>query len=355
MPVRKRNGIWQVDFQIRGVRYKRSVKEATSKQQAQLVEARMRQEVFDGRYGREGGSTLFNDFVSEVFLPWSKENKSSYVTDEVFCRAASDFFQGKKFRDITPLLIEKFKKSRNITQHGTTRKAASINRELACLSKIFSLAVDYDYSAQNPCSKVKRLKVDNARGRYLMDGEEEMLFAALVENYAWLRPIVELGLHTGMRRGEILKLEMSNVDLQKGWINLRPDQTKEKKAKLIPLNSLTRRALESMYDETARRVFPYTVGQIEKAFASAVKRAELVDFHFHDLRRTVATRLNSMGVDIITLAALLGHAPPKITGVLMPEMTRIYARPTTEMLRRAMNLLGEWKEIEGKVLQFGVK
>jgi integrase len=85
------------------------------------------------------------------------------------------------------------------------------------------------------------LKVDNARGRYLMDGEEEMLFAALVNNYAWLQPLVELGLYTGLRRGEILKLEPSNVDLSNECINLRADQTKEKKPKQIPLNSRGRR------------------------------------------------------------------------------------------------------------------
>jgi|SRR6266550_7265476 len=108
---------------------------------------------------------------------------------------------GSKMMDeISPILVEKYKRDRrtSITYRATQRAPATVNRELALLSKIFSLAIDQGLAIENPCLKVKRLREDNERNRYLTDEEEARLLAVLIGQRASLRPLFVLAIHTGM-------------------------------------------------------------------------------------------------------------------------------------------------------------
>jgi integrase len=103
------------------------------------------------------------------------------------------------------MLIEKFKSERRKTptKAGKPRRPASINRELECLSSIFSIAMRKPHRliSENPCREVTKLLEENQRNRYLSAEEEERLLAACVGDRAHLRPIIILALNTGMRRG----------------------------------------------------------------------------------------------------------------------------------------------------------
>ena len=81
---------------------------------------------------------------------------------------------------------------------GKPRKPATVNRELACLSRICSMAVDNGLLGTNPCNKVKRRRENNARTRYLTSAEEKQLMAAITSDYEPLRPIIIVALNTGM-------------------------------------------------------------------------------------------------------------------------------------------------------------
>src|ERR1043165_4828031 len=72
MPVHKRGDRWHYAFCIRGVRYRGALPEARTKVQAQKAETKIRQEVYDGRYGRPTGETSFEKFVQDVYKPWAK-------------------------------------------------------------------------------------------------------------------------------------------------------------------------------------------------------------------------------------------------------------------------------------------
>ena len=90
-------------------------------------------------------------------------------------------FKGKTFAQISPFLIEQYKKERReaVMENKRTRKSSTINRELGLISKIFSLAIKYGVTYSNPCREVKWLPENNNRVRYLLDEEEPLLFAAL--------------------------------------------------------------------------------------------------------------------------------------------------------------------------------
>jgi hypothetical protein len=120
----------------------------------------------------------------------------------MICESKS--LKGKTFAQISPLLIEKYKKERRESEleNGRTRKPSTINRELQILSRIFSLAIRYRVTDKNPCSEVSLLPENNKRARYLFDEEERRLLSVLTGPRGHLLPLVVLAIGTGMRRGD---------------------------------------------------------------------------------------------------------------------------------------------------------
>ena len=115
MPVYQRKGKWEIRLQIKGQKYYRQVPEARNKPQARVAEAHLLKEIYEGRYGREGGELGATDFVKfcrEVYLPTAEQRlkDAAHVrrTVETLCR----HFRGKRLKDITPMLIESYKRTR---------------------------------------------------------------------------------------------------------------------------------------------------------------------------------------------------------------------------------------------------
>jgi hypothetical protein len=126
------------------MRYRGAIPEARNKREAEQAESKIKQEIFEGRFGQvDLGSDKLADFIEKVFLPWSKGNKRSWRHDEFRTRTICDYFKGKVLREISPLLVERFKRdrSKSITIRSTVRSPASVNHELTLLSKIFNLAL----------------------------------------------------------------------------------------------------------------------------------------------------------------------------------------------------------------------
>jgi site-specific recombinase XerD len=110
--------------------------------------------------------------------------------------------KGTHQREIKPGDVEKFKSSRvNLkTQHDTTRKPATVVRELSIISKIFSLAVKNDFLDFNPCSKVDKPKFDNVQNKVLSKEDEPKFFASFESE--WARDVCLLVLNTGLRQND---------------------------------------------------------------------------------------------------------------------------------------------------------
>jgi integrase len=154
------------------------------------------------------------------------------------------------------------------------------------------------------------LQENNRRLRYLTQEECRALINGCD---AHARPIVVMALNTGMRKGEILNLKWENIDLKNNFILLNQDQTKNGERKEIPINNTLKEALKGI---TRRLDIPYVFynpktdkpyDNIVKSFYTAMKRAGIKDFRFHDLRHTFASQLVMAGVDLTTVRELLGH------------------------------------------------
>lgn len=314
MAVKKRGGRWHYDFMIKHKRYRGVVPEARTKAQAEQAETQIRQDVYDSKYGKAIESPIFETFVEEVYLPWAKLNKRSWRSDVEYVEVLIGEFGDKKLDEITPAMIEKFKSKRreSITRRGKKRAPASVNRELEALSRIYTLATDQDLAAVNPCHKVKKLLMDNARTRYLSVEEEERLLEVMTGRITHLGPIVIIAIDTGLRRGELLSLEKEQVDFILNVINVK--RTKSGKGRTVPMTPRVSEELKRLCENSDSRYLfgnPDTgkaITDVKHSFTSAARAAGIEDFTFHDLRHTFGTRLAASGADVVKIKELMGHS-----------------------------------------------
>lgn len=237
-------------------------------------------QLFEKRYGLEQRPEVrFDKFVDEAFLPYSQMHKKSYPDDVRHCRMLKEHFGRLLVSEITPPLIEKFKHDRleGKTMYKRKRHPATVNRELCVLSKILSIAFDRELIESNPCRRVRKLRAECSRVRYLSEDEEKSLFEALAD-HGWVMNVVTAALHTGMRQGEIFNLTWFNVDLSRGVINVR--QTKSGKDRYVPINQTMCELLERLPRASAY-VFPSpkTGGRIvdvKTTFDAAKREAKMI-------------------------------------------------------------------------------
>ncbi len=119
-----------------------------------------------------------------------------------------------------------------------------------------------------------------------------------------------VALHTGMRRGELLRLTWDDVDLAQGFIHIR--QTKSGERRTVPMNETVWGILSTLrMSQDIPWVFHGEEGRqyrhTHKTFLGVCKRAKVSDFRFHDLRHTFASRLVMNGCPLATVSQLLGH------------------------------------------------
>jgi integrase len=281
-----------------------------TKTEAKAARDRRRIAVREGREEQQQAAQTFEEFVRDVYLPWAKDHKRSYQSDSWRAEVLIKAFGKQPLAEFGVFAIEKFKKERREgkTIRKDKRAPASVNREIELLSKILSLALDHGLIDENPCRRVRKLRLDNRRSRYLSNDEEKKLLAVCHGQRAHLRLLIILALNTGMRRGELLKLEASDLDLARGVVWVR--NTKSGRDRAVPINSQARPVFGELLAAAARakRARLFTMAEIKKAWHSACDEAKIEDLRFHDLRHTFATRLADAGEDAFTIAALLGHS-----------------------------------------------
>ncbi len=312
---------YHYSFRLNGKRYRGSIPEARTKWQAEQAELRIKQEVFEGRFGKmEVGTVKFADFVDRVYLPWAKANKRSWKDDEYKLPVLKTFFHNNALRDITPFSIERFKQTRltTPTKHKTPRSLATVSLEMALLSRIFTLALGFKEVETNPCRNVAKLKLDNQRYRYLLPEEEPRLRSALTGQRSHLADLVPVAVGTGLRKNELLTLRIKHIDFARDLIVVTG--TKTRKNREVPMNSEVReimlRLRRSKSVEDYVFVNPKTGGRltdIKRAFHGACAAAKIHGLVWHDLRATFGTRLGEAGFDAFTIAALMGHSNVRTT------------------------------------------
>ena len=190
----------------------------------------------------------------------------------------------------------------------------TVIRELACLSAIVNHARrEWGITVTNPVPLVRKPAAPKGRDRQLSDDELARLLRALEptgRRNPWMQPLVQLALETAMRRGELLSLRWSDIDLLTRTATLWVTKNGDKR--VVPLSSRAIAVLQSMPRNIGGVVFPINGFTVSAAFDRALDRAEIRDFHFHDLRHMAVTELSKRLPNLIELAAVSGHRSLKM-------------------------------------------
>ena len=321
--IRKRGKTWYVDYYYKGKRHVKAI--SKHKRLAELalkdIEVKIAKKEHLGIHDPE--KILFSTFADK-YMAYSQSNKSpgSSKRDGVNLEHLKKMFGNLNLYELRPDMIEEYKQQRQ-EKVGS----ASINRELSTLKHMYTMAIQWGYVSQNPAKKVKLLKEPPGRVRYLSKEEIGKLLDACNES---LKPIVITALNTGMRRGEIMELRWENVDLKERIIHII--DSKNNQSRMLPINNTLYDVLKQLPKEN-ERVFGSNglPRSITNAFRKAVKKVEIKDFRFHDLRHTFASYLAMSGCNLRTIQELLGHKNF--------QMTLRYAHLSQANLRDAVQRL----------------
>jgi integrase len=143
-----------------------------------------------------------------------------------------------------------------------------------------------------------------------------------------LRDVATLILETGMRPEEVYTLRPENVDLFKGHLQVPHGKTAAAR-RLLRLTSaasdvLRRRVigLEGPYCFPCESDSSRPIPKVNNAHDRAVKASKVAPFRLYDLRHTWATRAAMSGIDLVTLASMLGHSRIQMVASLRPSNAR---------------------------------
>jgi len=212
------------------------------------------------------------------------------------------YFGARRIRDITHDDIEQFKLLRlnNVTVRGKPRTIASVNRELELMRAVMRFASRHGWIMRSPFESgapVISKSDERRRERVLTDDEETRLLAACTGRRAHLKSLLIAALDTGMRRGELFKLQWSYVS--GGTITVRAMNSKTARPRIVPMTSRVAQELETLRasapPDSNGLVFGIT-DTVKKSFAAACKAAGIDGFRLHDCRHTAITRMIAAGI-----------------------------------------------------------
>jgi len=284
-------------------------------------------------------------FIERSYKPWVLAHRKSGIATLQSLKVSFPKFMKLALEDISVLKVEEWRNKKLSKGAAST----TVNRQVATLRAVLSKAVEWEIIEHHPLRRLKQLKVDRTpRVRYLSPDEEQRLFDALEErdkelklsrkrgnqwrevrgyqlkpdladlHYAdRLYPMITLSLKTGLRRGEVFSLCWSDISFttDSPLVTVRAEESKSSRVRHVPLSPTALETLtkwQSQRDKRYQLVFPSESGvkldNIKKSWTTLLKRAEITNFRWHDMRHDFASKLVMNGVPLNTVRELCGHA-----------------------------------------------
>lgn len=287
-------------------------------------------------------SDAIERYISEI-LPGKPKNARNVIQHLNWWKKQIGHHQ---LTEIPPHLIKECcgKLENEPTHQNKKRAPATIHRYIASLSSVFEAAIkDWNWIEKNPVKLIRKPSVSNARQRYLSEDEcEKLLTSCLESRNPYLYSVVTLALGTGMRRGELLGLRWEDVDFKNRVITLK--KTKNGSIRCIPLVEMIFNILKTLHDseiiiDSTHQIFPSLNLEryldIRTAWLFALKRADIKDFKFHDLRHSCASFLIATGSHMREVMEILGHKDMRST----IRYTHLTYQKLAESLQKAQKFI----------------
>ena len=256
-------------------------------------------------------------FVRDRYLPYVKEHKRSWDTDETLLRLhLLPVFDDKRMDRITRGEVTAL--HQQLKQKGYA--AGTCNRILLLLKFVFNCAIRWETlpPATNPCTRIAPFPDHGARERYLTDAEVKRLMVELDQSkQTMVARIVKLLLYTGARCSEITNARWEYVDLEQQVLTV--PLSKSGKPRHIALSDAAVALLREIpREEGIPWIFfnPRTKNHpisIFRAWNRIRSNAGIPDVRLHDLRHSYASFLVRAGRSLYEVQRLLGHYDPKVT------------------------------------------
>ena len=256
-------------------------------------------------------SITLKEYIDKYYIPFQKNAKTGanfkHILGQLNIIAGYDFTD-KAINSITENDIVNFfnllKKDRDIKQ-------ATINRYRSLLNHIFNTAIKDKVVNHNPVKYIKRYK-EKSRDRALSNTEIKALLQACSNSRNQeLYYIVLVALYTGMRYSNIINMKRSNI--KNNVYLLDGCETKSGKEQFIYLNQKLLNELNNYMHKYCINDYLFKTKRVKRSFKTALLKAGIENFRFHDLRRTFATFLLYNNTNIKTIQNMLGHSSLMMT------------------------------------------
>jgi len=331
---------WYADFtDASGCRVKRSTR-TVDRREAEALLAKWKLEAFQEKMWDRSPAHRYEELML-LYLRGPSQDKRAPERDQYAARRLTPFFQGKVLETLGPADIQAYIEQRRARGIGP----GTINKELNVLSAALNYARRrLEWAVPNPVEGM-RLKPPAGRIRWITRDEADRLVQVAATVRGYLPDFIQLGLNTGMRKGEMLGLSWDRVDFDQRMVYLTDQDQKNGKHGGIPLNAKAVAALENRkahrdeFCPDSPWVFSTRQGtrvaNIRKGFTTACERAGITDLHPHDLRHTCAAWLVQDGVDIRVVCELLRHSSIQVT--------MRYAHLSSKNVREAVERLSQFR------------
>lgn len=307
-----------------------------------------------------------------LYKDWLDEWLKNYVEPSVKCKTLCSYsevvfkrlkpaFGEYEIAEITPLMVQRY--VTELLQRGNLKTGAglssnSVNAIITVIQGSFHFAYTLGVVGEYAMHKIKRPRIREKKTECFTVAEQKKIEqAALSDKREKMKGIV-LCLYTGLRIGELLALEWSDIDLSKAELSVTKSCHDAKGAdghysrmtdtpktehsvrivpipkQLIPLLRSLRKKSNSTYVVADQNGEPPSVRSYQRSFELLLKKNHIVHKGFHYLRHTFSTRATESGMDIKTLADILGHENPTVT-------LKRYAHSLMEHKHEAVNRLGK--------------
>ncbi|MDY7229827.1 tyrosine-type recombinase/integrase [Hyalangium rubrum] len=335
---------WWVDVKFQHpdgrVERVRKASPVNTRRGAEQYERELRQALLAGTYNRgttEPEMPTVGGFIERFLTYSSNNNKASTLAakQQLLDSHLLPTFGNLKLDRVGKADIETFKAQKR--KEGLAPK--TINNALTVLRTLFTVAVEQEVLSH--ALRVKLLKVEKPDFDFLTFEEAERIVSATDPEW---RTMVLVGLHTGLRRGELIALQWDALDLVAGRLLVKRNvwrghfgTPKGGRSREVPLNAVALEALKAHRHLRGAFVFCDVQGTYLKndacrnALLRASKRAGLRPIGWHTLRHTFASHLVMRGVPLKAVQELLGHASI--------EMTMRYAHLSPDVKKDAVRAL----------------
>jgi integrase len=195
------------------------------------------------------------------------------------------------------------------------------NRLLAHLRTLFNWALSRDMIASSPCAGVKPPGDEKSRDRVLGDDELTRVWKAC-SDIGWpFGPITQLLILTGQRREEVAQMEWGELDLDERTWTLPAARVKNNREHEVPLSAAAVDIIKGLRQVKGSKFVFTTVGETTvKGFSKYKDRLDeksgVNDWRIHDLRRTVASGMARLGINLPVIEKVLNHASGSFAGIV---------------------------------------